>query len=190
VRGGGGNEMRLVGYVVASLADEATLEADIMSRLRRALPEYMVPSAIVRLDSLPQTANGKVNRRALPAPTDDRAAAARPYVAPRSPLEADIARVWADVLGAPRVSVNDDFFALGGTSLLAMRVIARLADVVPGRLTIGMIFDARTVAALAERIVMSLALIEAKADDAELAAMLAELEALSDTEAASRLTDT
>jgi len=190
VRGGGGTEMRLVGYVVSPLADAATLEADIMGRLRRALPEYMVPSAIVRLDSLPQTANGKVNRRALPAPTDDRAAAARPYVAPRSPLEADIARVWADVLGAPRVSVNDDFFALGGTSLLAMRVIARLADVVPGRLTIGMIFDARTVAALAERIVMSLALIEAKADDAELAAMLAELEALSDTEAASRLTDT
>jgi acyl carrier protein len=132
-----------------------------------------------------------VDRRALPAPsTEAVAAAARPYVAPRSPLEAQIADSWAQVLGVERVSVDDDFFALGGHSLLAMRVIARLADVVPVRLTIGALFEARTVAGLAALVVQRLAADAASAADDELAAMLAELEALSDDEAAHLLTDT
>jgi amino acid adenylation domain-containing protein len=189
---GQGSEPQLVGYVVlAEAADETGVLAALRERLRAALPEYMIPAALVRLDALPLTPNGKVDRRALPAPsTEAVAAAARPYVAPRSPLEAQIADSWAQVLGVERVSVDDDFFALGGHSLLAMRVIARLADVVPVRLTIGALFEARTVAGLAALVVQRLAADAASAADDELAAMLAELEALSDDEAAHLLTDT
>ncbi len=154
LRSSPGGEPRLVAYVVT--ADhpngDAALVAAIGERLRAALPEYMVPSAIVRLASLPLTPNGKVDRRALPAPSDAAAVAARPYVAPRTPLETQIAGVWRDVLGVDRVGVDDDFFSLGGHSLLAMRVIARLADVLPSRLTIATLFEGRTVARIAEQL--------------------------------------
>ncbi|AHG93598.1 amino acid adenylation domain protein (plasmid) [Gemmatirosa kalamazoonensis] len=152
-------DAQLVGYVV--LDDAAAADAVLgaaRERLRAALPEYMVPNAVMVLGALPLTPNGKVDRRALPAPSAEAvAAAARPYTAPRSPLEAQIADAWAGALGVERVGVDDDFFALGGHSLLAMRVIARLADVVPVRLTIGALFEARTVADLAALVVRRLA---------------------------------
>ena len=149
------------------------------------LPDYMVPGAIIRLDALPLTPNGKVDRRALPVPDSALAAPARPYVAPRSPLEEGIAAAWRDVLGVDRVGVDDDFFALGGHSLLAMRVLARLSDVVPVRLTLGALFEARTVAGLAALAVRRLAEEESAASEPrELEAMLARLDGLSDQEAA------
>src|SRR5207302_4060866 len=117
------------------------------------------------------TPNGKVDRRALPAPDADSAVAARPYVAPRSPLETQIAGVWAAVLGVEQVGVDDDFFALGGHSLAAMRVIARLSEELPVHLTIAALFEARTVAAMAERVVVSLAQTEVGSEDGDLAAM-------------------
>jgi amino acid adenylation domain-containing protein len=187
-----GGEPRLVGYVVLGAeasANEASAIAELYERLRRSLPEYMVPSALVRLDALPLTPNGKVDRRALPAPEGDVAAPARPYVAPRSPLESDIAVVWRDVLGVARVGIDDDFFALGGHSLLAMRVLARLVDVVPARLTLGDLFERRTVAATAALVVQRLATAEADADDDDLAGLLAELEGLSDEETTRQLGD-
>jgi len=182
---GAGAEARLVAYVVPT---DASLDvAALAEPLRRALPEYMVPTAIVPLGALPLTPNGKVDRRALPAPAE--ALPERPYVAPRSPLEQQIAEVWQDVLGVDRASVDDDFFALGGHSLLAMRVIARLADMLPVRLTIGALFEARTVAGLASIVVQRMAEQEtAASNDDELAALLAELEGLSDDDAA-RLLD-
>jgi hypothetical protein len=106
----------------------------------------------------------------------------RPYVAPRSPLEESIATAWRDVLGVERVGVEDDFFALGGHSLLAMRVLARLSDVVPVRLTLGSLFEARTVASLASLIVQRLAVADSPSDDDELARMLAELDGLSESD--------
>jgi amino acid adenylation domain-containing protein len=143
-------EPRLVAYVVLARdgGDNGPRLAALLEPLRRALPDYMVPASIVGLDALPLSPSGKVDRRGLPAPADD-GGAARDHVPPRTPLEEQIARVWAAVLGRERVGVEDDFFALGGHSLLAMRVVARLADVAPVRLTIGALFDARTVAALA-----------------------------------------
>jgi hypothetical protein len=138
------------------------------------------------LDALPLNANGKLDRRALPAP-DGAADSGTPYVAPRSPLEAQIAEVWTGVLGGARIGVHDDFFALGGHSLLAMRVIARLAGVLPVRLTIGALFEARTVAALASLVVRRMAEQEAATGDDGLEALLAELEGLSDEDAARQL---
>ena len=146
------DDPRLVAHVVLTergVAGEAITLAGLRDRLHRMLPEYMIPTAIMRLDALPLTPNGKVDRRALPMAVGELVPLARPYVAPRSPLEEGIAALWRDVLGVDRVGVDDDFFALGGHSLLAMRVLARLPEVVPVRLTLGALFEARTVAGLA-----------------------------------------
>jgi amino acid adenylation domain-containing protein len=180
-------DARLVGYVVLTPDATPTPQrlAALNEPLRRALPEYMVPTTIVAIDALPLSPAGKVDRRALPAPEPS---ATRDYVAPRTPLEAQIAAVWTQVLGRDRVSVDDDFFALGGHSLLAMRVIARLVEVLPVQLTIAALFEARTIAKLAELVVHRLAAQDAAAnDDGDLAALLAELEELSDDDAAKLL---
>ncbi|HEX7981788.1 MAG TPA: amino acid adenylation domain-containing protein, partial [Gemmatimonadaceae bacterium] len=142
-------EARLAAYVVFDLArgdDESRVLAELDARLRRALPDYMVPSVIVPLAALPLTPNGKVDRRALPVP--EIAAVAHEYAAPGTPLERAIASVWSAVLGVERVGLDDDFFALGGSSLAAMRVVARLADTLGDGLTIGTLFHARTVRAI------------------------------------------
>jgi hypothetical protein len=95
--------------------------------LRERLPEYMVPAAYVRVESLPLTPNGKLDRRALPAPNGDVYAAHR-YVPPQGDLEAALAAIWAEMLKLEQVGRHDDFFALGGQSLLALRVLFRVND--------------------------------------------------------------
>ena len=120
-----GGDKRLVAYyTVAPDAEAAGAEA-LRRHLSATLPDYMVPAAYVRLDALPLTANGKLDRKALPAP-DGAAYAARGYEAPASEIEMRLARIWADVLGLERVGRHDNFFELGGHSLLAVRVISRL----------------------------------------------------------------
>ncbi|WP_330083592.1 amino acid adenylation domain-containing protein [Methylocystis iwaonis] len=114
---------QLVAYVVAQ-AD--AIEVDELRRhLQQTLPDYMIPSAFVFLDALPLTPNGKIDRKALPEPDLD-ALAARAYVAPRTPTEAALCRIWADVLRLERVGVYDNFFELGGHSLLAMTLIEKM----------------------------------------------------------------
>jgi amino acid adenylation domain-containing protein len=122
--------------------------AELRAFLRTSLPEYMVPSAIVTLDALPTTPNGKVDRGALPPPVDSfRGRAAGP--APRTATERTVAGIWADVLGAGEVGRDEDFFDLGGHSLLAVRVISRLRDTFAVDVPLRALFDAPTVAALA-----------------------------------------
>ncbi|HEU0052591.1 MAG TPA: condensation domain-containing protein, partial [Longimicrobium sp.] len=137
-------ERRLVAYVVGGAgADE------LRPHLRKRLPEYMVPSAFVGLDHLPLNANGKVDRRALPAPgytADER------HVAPRTPLEEVLAGVWAEVLRLNRVGVEENFFALGGHSLLATRVASRVRELLGVELPLRALFEDPTVAALADRV--------------------------------------
>ncbi|HEV3049609.1 MAG TPA: amino acid adenylation domain-containing protein, partial [Longimicrobium sp.] len=111
---------RLVAYVVA----EAPADA-LKAHLEAGLPGYMVPAAYVRLEALPLTSNGKVDRKALPAPDAD-AFAARAYEAPLGETETTLAAIWSELLGVERVGRGDDFFALGGHSLLAVRLISRL----------------------------------------------------------------
>ena len=111
---------RLIAYV--SLRD-AVEESQIKQRLGHALPDYMVPSAIVVLDALPLTANGKVDRKALPEPE---MASAQEYEAPQGELEETLAKIWAEVLGVERVGRQDGFFELGGHSLLALGLLERV----------------------------------------------------------------
>jgi amino acid adenylation domain-containing protein len=138
-------EQRLVAYTVG----EAEAE-ELRAHLRRELPEYMVPSAFVSLDALPLSANGKLDRKALPAP--ELASAEAKYVAPRTPTEEVLAGIWAEVLRLERVGVHDSFFDLGGHSLLATRVVSRVRDVFAVELPLRALFEGPTVAVLAVRV--------------------------------------
>jgi acyl carrier protein len=114
-------EPRLVAYVISDSIPEA-----LRAYVQEFLPEYMVPAEIVRLDRLPLTPSGKVDRVALASGELLTATREAVYVAPRDELEEELARLWAELLGVERVGIEDDFFALGGHSLMATQVIARL----------------------------------------------------------------
>ncbi len=136
------SEDRLIGYVVT---DEPLSAAQVLRTVGEWLPSYMVPAALVELAAIPLTANGKVDRRALPAPTfaDDR------YRPPATPTEEIVAGVFADVLGLDHVGADGDFFALGGNSLLAAQVAARIGAALGTRVGVRELFDASGVAELA-----------------------------------------
>ncbi|RKH55730.1 non-ribosomal peptide synthetase, partial [Corallococcus llansteffanensis] len=144
-----GGDKRLVAWLVAKPGQELDPKA-VEAALRQRLPEYMVPSAIGVLDALPLSANGKVDRKALPALDVPREGAH--YEAPRTKTEERLSAIWADVLRVPRVGVKDDFFALGGHSLLATQVASRLRSELGVELPLRTLFEARTLEALAQRI--------------------------------------
>ncbi|MFJ1675389.1 amino acid adenylation domain-containing protein [Streptomyces sp. NPDC088251] len=141
-------DKRLVVYAVPETGARAA-PGPLRAHTAGTLPEYMVPSAVVVLDRLPLTANGKVDRAALPAPEFGASAMAR---APRTPEEEILCELFADVLGTDRVGIDDDFFALGGHSLLAMRLLSRIASTLGVRVGVKAIFDAPTVAGIAARL--------------------------------------
>jgi amino acid adenylation domain-containing protein/non-ribosomal peptide synthase protein (TIGR01720 family) len=124
------------------------LVPQLRSHLEDRLPSYMVPSVFVVLDRLPLTPNGKVDRRALPAPGDSRPELEEAYVAPQTSAEEALAGIWAQLLGLPRVGIRDNFFDLGGDSILSIQVVAR-ANRVGLRLTPRQIFQHQTLAELA-----------------------------------------
>ncbi|XTP10868.1 amino acid adenylation domain-containing protein [Streptomyces albus subsp. chlorinus] len=144
VREDGPGEQRLVGYVTGD-AEPAAVRA----ALARELPEHMVPSAVVALDAFPLTPNGKLDRRALPAPVFTGSGSGRRR--PAGPREETLTRLFAQVLGVADAGPDDAFFDLGGTSLLAVRLVARVREVLGTELTIGSLFEAPTPAALAAR---------------------------------------
>ena len=118
-------ERRLVAYVVPRAGAPEPAPAALREHLAASLPDYMLPAAFVALDALPLTENGKLDRRALPAPEDAGAAvAAAPYAAPRTPVEAALAEAWREVLGVERVGIDDNYFALGGDSIRSVRLVA------------------------------------------------------------------
>ncbi|HET7464454.1 MAG TPA: amino acid adenylation domain-containing protein, partial [Longimicrobium sp.] len=130
-------EKRLVAY----LAGDATAGAEALrAHLRETLPDYMVPAAYVRLEQWPLTPNGKLDRKALPAPEGE-AFAAQEYEAPVGETEQALAEIWAEVLGVERVGRWDDFFELGGHSLLAVQVISRVQQVLEVELELGELFN-------------------------------------------------
>ncbi|NOK12218.1 non-ribosomal peptide synthase/polyketide synthase, partial [Corallococcus exercitus] len=150
---GSAADARLVGYVVARPGQ--TLESSALrALLKERLPEYMVPSALVVLDAMPLTPNGKVDRKALPAP-DVSTEAAREFVAPRTPMEAQVAELYASLLNVQRVGATDSFFELGGHSLLATRLTSRLRTAYQVDLPLQALFESPTVADLAARIAAS-----------------------------------
>jgi acyl carrier protein len=144
----------LVGYFVAADGEDSTqIGLDLRRRLKEQLPDFMVPNSLVAVDAMPLTHNGKVDRKALPQPhaarLDELAAT---YVAPRNPIEQQIADLWAQVLNLPQVGIYDNFFELGGYSLLGIQVVSRLRQALQVELLMSTLFQLPTVAALAERI--------------------------------------
>ncbi|WP_339156794.1 non-ribosomal peptide synthase/polyketide synthase, partial (plasmid) [Sinorhizobium medicae] len=168
-------DKRLVAYVVAKTtdgsaeADGAGLAASLRAHLGGLLPDYMVPSAFVRLDALPLTVNGKLDRKALPVPDDD-AYARRAYEAPQGEIETLLAGIWAELLGVERVGRHDNFFELGGHSLLAVRVLVRLTEALAVELPLAMLFAKPTLAELARE--SSISLIAQEFDSHELQKLL------------------
>ncbi|WP_186137753.1 non-ribosomal peptide synthetase, partial [Burkholderia gladioli] len=142
---GEGADKRLVAYVVAE-HDESLIGA-IRDHLAALLPDYMVPTAFVRLDALPLSPNGKLDRRALPAP-DSSALARQVYEAPQGEIECALAEIWAELLGVERIGRHDSFFALGGHSLLAVRLVGRIAAL-GTELPLAKLFASPTLAGLA-----------------------------------------
>jgi acyl carrier protein len=126
--------------------------AELKSFVSVKLPEYMVPSAYVFLDSLPLTPNGKVNRNALPAPAHIRPELDETFSAPRTPTEELLAGIWAEVLRIDKVGIHDNFFDLGGHSLLATRVASRMREAFRIELPLRALFEMPTVASLSDHI--------------------------------------
>ncbi|AIO98876.1 D-alanine--poly(phosphoribitol) ligase, subunit 1 [Burkholderia pseudomallei 576] len=140
------SEKRLVAYYTGD-ADVVALRAQAAQHL----PSYMVPSAYVRLDAWPLTPNGKLDRRALPAPADGAYARAE-YEAPQGAKEEALAAIWRELLHVERVSRHDNFFELGGHSLLAVQLVSRLRQALSVEVALGTVFDAPVLSALAERL--------------------------------------
>ncbi|ELB94164.1 non-ribosomal peptide synthetase, partial [Rhodococcus wratislaviensis IFP 2016] len=148
VRGDDRDGDRLVGYVVPETGADVDAAA-VLDAVGASVPSYMVPAAVVVIDALPLTVNGKLDRKALPEA--DFGTSTVGFAAPRNPVEEIVAAVFADLLGIVRVGANDNFFALGGNSLTATRLVARLNAAVGDRLGVRDVFDAPTVAGLAAR---------------------------------------
>lgn len=171
---------RLVAYIVPTTPPAPTVSA-LRGALAAKLPDYMIPSAFVLLDTLPLIGIGKVDRRALPAPGRARPDLANPYVPPRNPIEAGVCKVWAEVLDLEQVGIYDSFLELGGHSLLATRIVSRIRDMFHIEVPLRTLLLASTVAAMAVIMVQR----QAEAfDPAELARVLAEVEGLPDEQSA------
>ena len=177
---------RLVAYVVTNQKQEPSI-SQFRHFLQAKLPEYMVPAVFVLLDTLPLTPNGKIDRRALPAPDHTRPELEGAFVAPRTPVEEALTRIWAEVLKLEHVGVHDNFFELGGHSLLATQVISRLRRTFPRvEMPLHSLFETPTVAELA------LAIVQHQAGQAEPVGvdhLIAEVEELSAHEVQQRLAD-
>jgi len=144
----------LVAYVVPPRRGSAPHGSELKGFLRDLLPLYMIPAVFLSLEALPITPNGKLDRRALPAPVDGEAVAGE---APRTPVEDVVAGIWADVLGCERIGSRDDFFALGGHSLLLTRVLSRVTETFGVEVPLRTVFEVPTVEAMARTVAAMLA---------------------------------
>jgi amino acid adenylation domain-containing protein len=146
-----GGEKRLVAYVVAA-HDASRNVSELRSHLKGRLPDYMIPSVFVYLEALPLTRHGKIDRGALPAPEAERPALAEAFLAPQTPTEKSLAAVWTKLLGINRVGSNDNYFELGGDSLLATQLVSQVRGVFEVELPLVELFRHPTLAELAASI--------------------------------------
>ncbi|HEX6864150.1 MAG TPA: amino acid adenylation domain-containing protein, partial [Thermoanaerobaculia bacterium] len=151
VRDDGPVGKRLVGYATLVPGSSASVK-DLRDFLRESLPDHMIPAGLVVMDSLPLTSNGRVDRRALPDPTADRPETGGAFVAPQTAAEEMLEGIWCEVLGVPRAGATDNFFDLGGHSLLGTQVVSRVRERFQVELPLRAIFESPTLSALARRI--------------------------------------
>ncbi len=149
-------DQRLVAYLVPA-ATPAPSASSLRRGLAERLPDHMIPSAFVKLDGLPLAPNGKVDRQALPAPRPDRPDLDTPFIGPRTPIERTVADIWAEVLGLFPIGIHDAFIELGGDSLRAFQVLARVRAAFGLELPASLLFEAPTVEHLAATVVRFLA---------------------------------
>ena len=175
----------VIAYVVLKQGQRAGV-SELRGAVKAQLPDHMVPSTFMVLDSLPRTPNGKVDRRALPLPDQRRPDLKDVFVAPRTPTEQSLAGLWADLLRVERVGIHDNFFELGGHSLLAMQFIARFRHAFGVELPLRTLFDNPTI----EGVALELLKIQAGAmSGSEWSRMMANLESLSNEEVEAEIGD-
>jgi natural product biosynthesis luciferase-like monooxygenase protein len=143
-------DARLVGYLVPTTREDSPKESELRDLLRKSLPDYMVPSAIVQLDRFPLTPNGKIDRKALPAPNEVERERESALVAPENEIERKVAEIWREYLNLPEVGTQDNFFELGGHSILAVQVHVRIKTDLEVNLSLTDIFRFPTIRSLAE----------------------------------------
>jgi acyl carrier protein len=174
-------DKRLVAYFVLSpdFKDKAPSSSELRNYLKENLPDYMVPGIFIPIEQIPRTPIGKIDRKSLPAPDQDRPDLEHEFVAPRNPVEEMIAELWAKTIGIEKVGIYDNFFDLGGHSLMATQIISRLRNTYNVEIPLRKLFEAPTVANLALVIAEAQA---AQVGEEELGQMLDELEGLSEEE--------
>jgi acyl carrier protein len=179
-------DKRLVAYLTTA-ATPAPSMGELRRWLRGRLPEYMLPGAFVALEALPLTANGKLDRRALPAPEQSGAAPSHTVVAPETPTERSVLEIWTQVLQVPAVSVEDNFFECGGHSLVATQIVSRICETFGIDFSLRLFFENPTIRASAALIDQQVASPDSAAASriealpratGEVGAMLDELDAL------------
>jgi acyl carrier protein len=178
-------ERRLVAYVVPKPGRSLTIR-ELREHLEGRVPSYMVPSSFVVIDSLPLTVNGKVDRRALPAPGRDDVEHNDMYVAPSTRIEEDVAQIFREVLRIEDIGIYDNFFVLGGHSLLVTQVISRVNRAFQIELSIRTLFDAPTISGLVTAIVESQIM---QFEDNTLLQMLSEIDGPSQDEVGATFND-
>lgn len=141
-------EKELLAYLVVQ-SELAPTVAELRAFLLKKLPDYMVPAVFSKLDKLPLTSNGKVDRKALPAPSENLLESGIEFVAARTPPEAALAKIWSELLRVERIGIHDNFFALGGHSLLAVRIVFRIRSALKVELPVRLISECPTIAELA-----------------------------------------
>lgn len=175
-RNNNSGDERLVAYLVPTVQPGPKV-GELRRFLNEKLPDYMIPHDFVTLEAIPLTDTRKVDRKALPDPGTSRPELTTPYVAPKTPIEKELAKIWAEVLSTDEVGIHDDFFDLGGHSLSATRIISRVIATFELQLPVQALFDAPTVAAMS--VVISNEEGQ-KADEEELKRLLSEVESLSE----------
>ncbi|HEV7905478.1 MAG TPA: amino acid adenylation domain-containing protein [Pyrinomonadaceae bacterium] len=143
---------RLHAYFVAAAPAHAPANGELQSFLKAKLPDYMIPAVFVRLDDMPLTPNGKIDRRALPEAGQAQPQATGEFVAPQTPVEEVLANLWAEILGIERVGIHDNFFELGGHSLLGTQVVSHMREIFRQEFLLRNLFERPTVSELAKMV--------------------------------------
>jgi amino acid adenylation domain-containing protein len=189
-------EKRLIAYLTT--ASGIIEPAELRTFLRGSLPDFMLPSGYVLMTEWKLTPNGKIDRKQLPKPERIASTDESSYVAPNTSAEQAISQIWADLLGVDKVGINDNFFELGGHSLLATQTVSRIRDLLGCEVPLRVLFETPTVGEVAARIEQELGsskldltvgILQSSEDDQELERLLAELESVSDEEAATFLAE-